>query len=1742
VADHDFMTSVLDWFWEIEEWIPGIHSMVGEIIFGQIPRADANNAYDLADAWGVLAQQLTDAYEEAAQAADGILQAWQGDGAAASFADQWYQYLDALGATAESAGAMQHGVQAFGLQVELMKFMAALNLVLLAISIYMIIAAAIPTGGASLGAVAPAVGEAQLAIRTAASRTVGAIADIVMRAVLKSLTTVFGRALPALVRAAVPAVVREAVPRLAAAAFTRLVPAAVRTAVADLARQMAARGITRSVANRLAAQALRGASGRALREALARAAAERGVPALAGQGIRAVEGALAREIEVQLLGRFTNRAAVEVVEQGSAAVLREFAEAQVARVTLGRELAGYIGIRVAFGAGFMGGGNLLGQLMQVRAGHRTDMEWGQVWQGAAEGAAFAAGMWGGPAGHMVGGAVSGAAVSGAHEAYEHFVDGTPFSWADVGHGAFQGAVAGALFGTQNHLETVRLGGGLRIGEDVHVLRNESGGLNILVGDAAGRRIAITDTGQFAYERPVEGGTERGWSENFTRDSGIRIDIPDGPSATTHDTSLARLDDRSHVPVAQLPAADAPVRGLGDGGALDRGGVRNASVPDYGPSEVAGPGHPPDGWTGGPDDTRLAGAGAEPGVDPTAESIAQGTVRMEDHPAFPNLRTELRELGYDLVPTTGNPHVEIRHIVDDGGRLLLVEREVRVQEGMRFLDLEHERGHVLQMTDRARFPDGPPPTEVWRRQPDGSLREVVDAPDRMTAWQDRIVEYHVRLEEFIRLTERGVDPVVLAQHASGLDDARAEYWDRGVKRDLSPTRSGWAREHFPDIPALEERAAQLRAGEDLDTSWGREHSDGDPARLQKGPGGHQGGGVRLRPLDEAGPEPGHPEGLAGGPTLRGLADRRIPYELVPVDELPAGPLTELPDAVATAVDRHVTELLHGRPAGAPGQPHRGTWHPSDRTVTVHYPDGLSVRVALQVNSVLPAGHPTVLRPALELVEGAWRQSGLAGIVLPAHAPADPVARTTFVDAELAGAWQTLHQELHAAIRRPVEELPLSMLEDGPADAPVLRADEVSFRDAAPTEPTPPRPWTPEAVGRALAEPSTPPRIAGWLREHLAIRTEDGSFQPRSAEEISATLTRLQDEGARAVTRIVEMPDHSAAREPRSGEPESRSIAAAVIPDSQFHEYGRTVPEPEVVAAAARAALEAERGRLAPDAPLRRHAMDVVAADADGMAGAVARSVPVEGGGYRVEVSDRAADRVIERAVAHEVAEIAAILDRTANGLEVSPADVLQPGEHAPGSSLSPHDLGRLAEVRVLAQMLENPALSGLARLELAALRDHLGLAPDEPGAAARLQLVDDHLGPGSGELLQLSALGADLVGVAERAGIPRTDLDVALVRPPGGGHVVRIYSDEAFLNAARQWDPARHAALGPRPFTVDGPMPEALTHDAVPGLRELAHSSADPQNVRFETRPAQDARAAGPDQIWLYRREPAPAVEPAASYPEAGRGGVHLALDEHGHVMPVDRTGYQLRERDLAFIGADQPVAAIDHAAIDHAARGEVPLGMPPERWSEWRSSLREALIADGIDPSTVDVRLKGSAAEFFSGMHKAMPTEESLAADRRAGRIDQRTHDTAVARLREWFGDDDERPTARIFDTMYRLGLDNERSDFDLNFSSDEMFRKALARWDENAFGDVERDGSRAAPIKPADRNHGYLTNKDLVWHAFPRLREWADHWERELGRPMSYAIFLSRGPDVTTDRPGHGGISVHYRDSDWVIQRAEES
>ena len=196
-----------------------------------------------------------------------------------------------------------------------------------------------------------------------------------------------------------------------------------------------------------------------------------------------------------------------------------------------------------------------------------------------------------------------------------------------------------------------------------------------------------------------------------------------------------------------------------------------------------------------------------------------------------------------------------------------------------------------------------------------------------------------------------------------------------------------------------------------------------------------------------------------------------------------------------------------------------------------------------------------------------------------------------------------------------------------------------------------------------------------------------------------------------------------------------ITAARVPDSDFDGQLRDVADPAAVRQAALPALRA----AAPEAAGLRLSVEVVPADRLPDA-AVARSVPVDGqgralpdghlppedGGYRIELSDRAGDLAVPRAIAHEVAEVRAVRQRAFEGLDLGSPDMLRPGEVADARRLSPHDLGRLAEVDQLLRLREDPTHAEYARRELDALREHLGLGSHDPGAPVRRDAVDGHL--------------------------------------------------------------------------------------------------------------------------------------------------------------------------------------------------------------------------------------------------------------------------------------------------------------------------------------------------------------------------------------------------------------------------------
>jgi len=200
----------------------------------------------------------------------------------------------------------------------------------------------------------------------------------------------------------------------------------------------------------------------------------------------------------------------------------------------------------------------------------------------------------------------------------------------------------------------------------------------------------------------------------------------------------------------------------------------------------------------------------------------------------------------------------------------------------------------------------------------------------------------------------------------------------------------------------------------------------------------------------------------------------------------------------------------------------------------------------------------------------------------------------------------------------------------------------------------------------------------------------------------------------------------------------SGTASAVPGSDFHGNNRPTPEPVAVVTTANGTLGGLTGvrpntepHAAPGSFLVRlndgteMSIRVISRSmGNDPSSEVARfDVFDHSNAAVIQVSDRATDAHIERAIAHEVAEIRAVRSGATND-----ADVLSGGSLPNGDlALSGHDHGRVAEIDVLARQLSQAVASGgdvdgLTR-EFHALVDHLGLRNGDPGASERLALVE-----------------------------------------------------------------------------------------------------------------------------------------------------------------------------------------------------------------------------------------------------------------------------------------------------------------------------------------------------------------------------------------------------------------------------------
>jgi hypothetical protein len=191
-------------------------------------------------------------------------------------------------------------------------------------------------------------------------------------------------------------------------------------------------------------------------------------------------------------------------------------------------------------------------------------------------------------------------------------------------------------------------------------------------------------------------------------------------------------------------------------------------------------------------------GAEAGLPATLDSIRTGEVAMEQHPDYPALVQHLARQGYPLVVQTEPPHVFFKRVCDKQGRIVREDNYVAVVAGMRFLDLEHEAGHVAQLEDR--FGGNLPIIKFVQLRPDREV-EVKNAPDVLQGWQDAVTEYHNRLVEYERLTMRDASPALLAKHLQGINKSFIEYHKALSGKYSKPEQAAWVKQYFPDLNAL-----------------------------------------------------------------------------------------------------------------------------------------------------------------------------------------------------------------------------------------------------------------------------------------------------------------------------------------------------------------------------------------------------------------------------------------------------------------------------------------------------------------------------------------------------------------------------------------------------------------------------------------------------------------------------------------------------------------------------------------------------------------------------------------------------------------------------------------------------------------------------------------------------------------------------------------------------------------------------
>ncbi len=220
-----------------------------------------------------------------------------------------------------------------------------------------------------------------------------------------------------------------------------------------------------------------------------------------------------------------------------------------------------------------------------------------------------------------------------------------------------------------------------------------------------------------------------------------------------------------------------------------------------------------------------GTEAKIGEDYSDYSVKVGTIRMREHPNFHTLENKINQQEFEIRETEliGGKEVEVENVrieniklIDANNQYLGAEKILYAKPNMRYLDLEHEVGHIEQLSKLANAKLTKPSssgrdlytgilyTGIIEIKNNGTRKQWKPSKcnnqiDIMKDWQNIILEYDNRLQEFLRLHERNATSELLREHSQRIN-LGVDYWkeesDKIVARKRS--RKEWAQDNFSEV--------------------------------------------------------------------------------------------------------------------------------------------------------------------------------------------------------------------------------------------------------------------------------------------------------------------------------------------------------------------------------------------------------------------------------------------------------------------------------------------------------------------------------------------------------------------------------------------------------------------------------------------------------------------------------------------------------------------------------------------------------------------------------------------------------------------------------------------------------------------------------------------------------------------------------------------------------------------------------